>query len=94
MPNAALTGARRAPFVALAACLAASPSAAQDPPRAPAGAEVVTIFPDSLPDVPRTLSELLAGRVPGLLVQRASGAAAPGRGSPSATRWRCAVATR
>lgn len=90
MPNAARTGARVAPFLALGACLAAGPVAAQGPPRAPAGAEVVTIFPDSLPDVPRTLSELLAGHVPGLLVQRASGAA----GSGSWLSFRDALAVR
>lgn len=90
MPNAALTGARVAPLLGLAACLAAGPVAAQDTPRAPAGAEVVTIFPDSLPDVPRTLSELLAGHVPGLLVQRASGAA----GSGSWLSFRDALAVR
>jgi TonB-dependent starch-binding outer membrane protein SusC len=39
------------------------------------GADVAVIFPDSLPDIPRTMSELLAARVPGLFVQRSSGAA-------------------
>ena len=33
------------------------------------------IYPDSLPDMPRTMSELLAARVPGMFVQRTSGAA-------------------
>ncbi|HEX2780981.1 MAG TPA: TonB-dependent receptor plug domain-containing protein [Gemmatimonadaceae bacterium] len=45
---------------------------AQEPIR-PAGADVVVIIPDSLPDVPRTLTELLAARAPGVTVQRASG---------------------
>jgi len=39
------------------------------------GADVAVIFPDSLPDLPRTMSELLAARVPGLFVQRSTGAA-------------------
>jgi hypothetical protein len=39
------------------------------------GADIVVIFPDSLPDMPRTMSELLAARVPGLFVQRSTGAA-------------------
>lgn len=39
------------------------------------GYDVFVIYPDSLPDTPRTMSELLAARVPGMLVQRSSGAA-------------------
>ena len=39
------------------------------------GADIVVIFPDSLPDMPRSMSELLAARVPGLFVQRSTGAA-------------------
>ena len=39
------------------------------------GADVAVIFPDSLPDIPRTMGELLAARVPGLFVQRSTGAA-------------------
>ena len=38
------------------------------------GADVAIIIPDSLPDMPRTMSELLAARVPGVSVQRSSGA--------------------
>ena len=49
-----------------------SPVGAQERLR-PAGADVAVIIPDSLPDVPRTLTELLAARVPGLTVQRATG---------------------
>jgi TonB-dependent starch-binding outer membrane protein SusC len=39
------------------------------------GYDVFVIYPDSLPDIPRTMSELLAARVPGMFVQRSSGAA-------------------
>ena len=38
------------------------------------GADIAVIFPDSLPEMPRTMSELLAARVPGLSVQRSTGA--------------------
>lgn len=47
-------------------------------PVAAPGASTITIFPDSLPDVPRTLSELLAAHAPGVVVQRSSGASGAG----------------
>ena len=39
------------------------------------GADLAVIFPDSLPDMPRTMSDLLAARAPGVFVQRSTGAA-------------------
>ena len=59
------------------ALLVGSTLPAQEPIR-PAGADVVVIVPDSLPDVPRTLTELLAARSPGVTVQRASGSVGSG----------------
>ena len=58
-------------YSALTLLVGASLSAQQ--PLHPAGADVVVIVPDSLPDVPRTLTELLAARAPGVTVQRATG---------------------
>ena len=55
-----------------------APSESSRPARASAdttGADVVVIYPDSLPEMPRTMSELLAARVAGLFVQRSTGAA-------------------
>ena len=47
-------------------------------PFAAAGARTIRIYPDSLPDVPRTMSELLAMGAPGVFVQHSSGATAAG----------------
>lgn len=47
-------------------------------PRVPEGVAEVVIYPDSIDAKPRTLSELLAARVPGVVVQRSSGAAGAG----------------
>lgn len=90
MPNDARWRVHRLQALALALCLAPAAAGGQQSVPSPGGAEVITIFPDSLPDVPRTLSELLAGHVPGLLVQRASGAA----GSGSWLSFRDALAVR
>lgn len=90
MPNDGPSRAHRLRALALALCLAPAAAGGQERVPSPGGAEVITIFPDSLPDVPRTLSELLAGHVPGLLVQRASGAA----GSGSWLSFRDALAVR
>lgn len=81
------TPCRHAAFVA-ALVLAPALARAQDAdsaarvaaPRAlrATGAQVVTIFPDSFPDAPRTLTELLTMAAPGVFVQHASGATAAG----------------
>ncbi|HEX2780443.1 MAG TPA: hypothetical protein VHM30_13145, partial [Gemmatimonadaceae bacterium] len=47
-------------------------------PLAVLGARTVTIYPDSFPDAPRSLTALLAMAVPEVFVQRASGATAAG----------------
>ena len=81
-----------APCLALALALAAistggaaqetrdssSASAARRSPFAVLGARTITIFPDSLPDVPRSMTELLAIGAPGVFVQHSSGALGSG----------------
>ncbi|HEX2780442.1 MAG TPA: Plug domain-containing protein [Gemmatimonadaceae bacterium] len=72
--------------VLAALCAAAAPplsaqSVAMEQPARPrpaSGVAELVIYPDSLDAKPRTLSELLAARVPGVVVQRSSGAAGAG----------------
>jgi TonB-dependent Receptor Plug Domain len=64
----------RAVLLALVAAALPLPASAQSSAwSSPAGADVVVIIPDSLPDAPRTLSELLRSRVPSASVNRSTG---------------------
>ena len=81
LPRLAFALALAAFSTAVAAQESADSAATPGRPRslfAVRGASTITIYPDSLPDVPRTMSELLAMGAPGVFVQHASGAAGAG----------------